>query len=66
MTDKLLFFRTLIIAVMVCLLAWDAILVLTGQELIVPPQNLLLTCLLLWILSLFFPQNSDDDWAGQL
>ena len=66
MTDKLLLFRTLIIAVMVCLLAWDAILVLTGQELIVPPQNLLLTCLLLWILSLFFPQNSDDDWAGQL
>ena len=66
MTDKLLLFRTLIIAVMVCLLAWDAILVLTGQELIVPPQNLLLTCLLLWILSLFFPQNSDDDRAGQL
>ena len=66
MTDKLLLFRTLIIAVMVCLLTWDAILVLTGQELIVPPQNLLLTCLLLWILSLFFPQNSDDDWAGQL
>jgi hypothetical protein len=66
MTDKLLLFRTLIIAVMVCLLAWDAILALNGQELIVPPQNLLLACLLLWILSLFFPQNSDDDWAGQL
>ncbi|WP_179415733.1 hypothetical protein HDF19_20945 [Mucilaginibacter sp. E4BP6] len=60
--DKLLVFRVLIIAVLVCLLLWDVALWLSGARQPWPHRNTLLTCALLWIISVFFPQNSNDDW----
>jgi hypothetical protein len=65
MINKLFLFRTLIAALMLCLLAWDGVLWLTRQTPTWPHRDLLLTGALLWIFSVFFPQNSDDDWAGQ-
>jgi hypothetical protein len=64
--DKLNLFRTLIAALMLVLLAWDVLLLLTRNTQALAHRDLLLICALLWIVSVFFPQNSnDDDWAGQ-
>jgi hypothetical protein len=60
--DKLFVFRVLIIAVLVCLLLWDVALWLNGAGQPWPHRNTFLTCALLWIISVFFPQNSNDDW----
>ena len=65
MINKLFLFRTLVAALMLCLLAWDSLLWLTRQTQTWPHRDLLLTGALLWIVSVFFPWNSDDDWAGQ-
>ncbi|MCC8424729.1 hypothetical protein [Mucilaginibacter sp. UR6-11] len=66
MRDTLLLFRTTIAALMFCLLAWDGIQWLNLHTRPLPHRDLLLTGALLWLVSVFFPQNSDDDWAGQL
>ncbi len=63
--DKLFLFRTLIVALMICLLAWDGLLWLNRHSPALPDRDLLLTCALLWIVTVLFPQNSDDDWAGE-
>jgi hypothetical protein len=66
--DKLFLFRTLIVALMTCLLIWDGLRLLTrsGDSLPQQHKDILLTCALLWIVSVFVNQNSnDDDWAGQ-
>jgi len=66
--DKLILFRTLIVAFMFCLLIWDGLQLLTHTAGALPQQHkqLLLTCALLWIASVLMNQNSnDDDWAGQ-
>jgi hypothetical protein len=66
--DKLFLFRTLIVAFMFCLLIWDGSQLLTHSAGTFPQQHkqLLLTCALLWIATVFMNQNSnDDDWAGQ-
>jgi hypothetical protein len=60
--DKLFLFRTLIFALTVCVLAWDLFLWLSGHSASLAHRDLLLTGALLWIVSVFFPQNSDDDW----
>lgn len=65
MTDKLSSLQTLIAALTICLLAWDIILCLTRHLRSLPHRDMVLTGSLLWIVSLFFPQQSDDDWAGQ-
>jgi hypothetical protein len=39
---------------------------LTGYGQLFPHRNILQTCALLWFASVFFPQNSNDDWAGEL
>lgn len=62
MMDKLFIWRTLIFAFMLCVLAWD---MLSSLTLHTPPlahRELLLAAVLLWLASVFFPQNSDDDW----
>jgi len=64
--DKLFLFRTLIAALMLVLLVWDVLILLTRQTKPWPHRELLLNCALLWIITVFFPQKSnDDDWAGQ-
>ncbi len=65
MMDKLFLFWTLIVALVLCLLLWDVTLWLTRHTQPLAHRDVLLTCALLWIVSVFFPQNSDDDWAGQ-
>jgi len=65
MTDKLSLLKTLIAALTICLFAWDIILCLALHLPCLPHQEMVLTGSLLWIASLFFPQQSDDDWAGQ-
>ncbi|MFA6083520.1 hypothetical protein [Mucilaginibacter sp.] len=52
----------MIAALIICLLAWDSILWLTLHGQPWSHRDVLLTCALLWIISVFFPQNSDDDW----
>jgi len=66
MNNKIFIFRSLLFAVAVCILLFDMILWLTGQGKQLEHRNALLTCLLLWFASLFHPQNSDDDWAGEI
>jgi len=65
MTDKFSSIKWLIAALTVCLLACDVILCITRHLQSLPHQNIVLTGCLLWFASLFFPQQSDDDWAGQ-
>jgi hypothetical protein len=60
--NKLFVFRTLIAALVLCLLLWDVAISLSSQKHPWPHRELLLTAALLWIISVFFPQNSDDDW----
>ena len=67
--DKLWLFRTLIITLLICLLAWDGPrLLIAGSPASVPPQHrqILLTGAVLWLATLFLIKNSDDDWAGEL
>ncbi|UOE47804.1 hypothetical protein MTO98_25675 [Mucilaginibacter sp. SMC90] len=65
MKNKLFFIRTSMITVTVILLAWDMLLWLSKHTETLPHRDLLLTCVLLWIVSIFFPQQNDDDWVGQ-
>lgn len=67
--NKLLLFRTFIVASLLCLLAWDGIRLLTDHspyELPAQHREILLTCALLWFGTVLAAKNSDDDWAGQL
>jgi len=67
--DKLFLFRTLIVSLMICLLAWDGLQILIHSANSLPEQHkqVLLTGALLWISSAFINQRSnDDDWAGQI
>ena len=65
MTDKLSLLQILIAALTICLLACDIILCLAWHLRSLPHRDMVLTGSLLLIVSLFFPQQSDDDWAGQ-
>jgi hypothetical protein len=65
MTDKCSIIKSLIAAITVCLLVWDVILCIALHLQSLPHQDWVLTGCLLWLASLFFPQQSDDDWAGQ-
>jgi hypothetical protein len=60
--DKLLVFRTLLIALMFCLLVWDVALSLINHTQPVQHRDVLLIGALLWIISVLLPRNSDDDW----
>jgi hypothetical protein len=62
MMNKMFVFRTLIVTMMFCVFLWDAALLLSSHTEPWPHRELLLTGALIWIISVFFPQNSDDDW----
>ncbi len=65
MRDKLFLFRRVIVAVMICLLIWDGLFAVTQHLQVLPHRDLLLTGALIWVATLFLPQNSDDDnWVG--
>jgi len=64
MTNILFLFRTMLAAILLCIILFDTVLWLTGHGQALPHRNALLTCALLWFAALLFPQNSDDDWAG--
>jgi len=66
--DKLFLYRSLIVALVVCLLIWDGVQLLIRSANAMPQQHkqLVLTAALLWIISVLVKQNrNDDDWAGQ-
>ncbi|BAU52708.1 hypothetical protein [Mucilaginibacter gotjawali] len=65
MKNKLSSLQTLIALLTIGILAWDILLCLTRHMRSLPHQDMVLTGSLLWLVSLFFPQQSDDDWAGQ-
>lgn len=60
--------RILIITLILCLLVYDAVMLLAGWQKSLPQDHkqLLLTGVLLWFMSIFFNKNSDDDWVGQV
>lgn len=66
--NKLLLFRTSVVALLLCLLAWDGIRLLTSHssyELPEQHREILLAGALLWFGAILATKNSDDDWAGQ-
>lgn len=65
MMDKLFLLRAIIFALMLGIFAWDLILQFTQSSQPWQHRDILLTAFLLWIVSVLFPQDSDDDWAGQ-
>ena len=65
MNNKLFFLRAMLIAVVLGILLVDTIVWLKGIGQQLQYRDALLTCVLLWFATLFYPQNSDDDWAGE-
>jgi len=68
MRGKLFLFRTLIVSLMICLLIFDGLRIMMRSTSAFPEyhKELLLMGALLWIMSVFIDQGSnDDDWAGE-
>jgi hypothetical protein len=65
MIDKLSLIRAVIGSVITCVLAWDAISGLIRHTTALPHRDLMVAGAVLWIVSLFFPEQRNDDWAGQ-
>jgi hypothetical protein len=66
--NKLWMIRTLIMALLFCLLAWDAIRLLANHAFgNLPEQHreILLIGALLWFVTVLAANDRDDDWAGQ-
>ena len=65
MINKIFLFRSMLIAAVLGILFFDTLICMTGHGQQFEHRNALLTCALLWFASLFYTQNSDDDWAGE-
>ena len=67
MMNKIGLIRSLLFAVLVCLLCWYAVLWLTDPFHRLPEhyREILLTGCLLWFATLFLDVDRDDDWAGE-
>jgi len=64
--EKIFLFRTMLVALLVCILLWDVLLWITHHTTWLPHKDLLLAGALLWIITILLPQKSDDDnWAGE-
>jgi hypothetical protein len=65
--SKLSLFRSLIIVLLFCSLAWDGCRWLNHSLTRIPEkhQELILTGVLLWISAVFLGPSNDDDWVEQ-
>lgn len=62
---ELFLVRAVLMVITLTITLFDVMLWLTGHGGRFPHRNALLTCALMWFATILFPQNSDDDWAGQ-